>query len=149
MKFRNNTPTGLFITASVRRSTAAKEGAVTVTMWGTRYWTVKSSSSDRYNVRKGGSLTDSGADCVPEPGSDGFDIDITRRIYRGRTWSTRRRTRPRQRRGCRQVYGLNRCTPSRWAPMWRDPTHTASTPARRDRRAAGRILRSAPVEEEL
>jgi hypothetical protein len=54
-------------------------------MWGTRYWSVKSSSSDRYNVRQGGRVTDSGPDCVPQPGNEGFDIDITRRIYRGET----------------------------------------------------------------
>ena len=85
MKFRNNTPTGLFITASVRRSTPDKQGAITVTMWGTRYWTVKSSTSERYNVRKGGNLTDNGPDCVPQAGNDGFDIDITRRSYRSGT----------------------------------------------------------------
>lgn len=82
LKFRNNTPTGLFITASVRRSTTGTDGAITVTMWGTRYWTVKSTSSHRYNVRRGENITDSGSDCVPQAGNDGFDIDITRRIYR-------------------------------------------------------------------
>ena len=85
MKFRNNTPTALWITASVRKSTPDKEGAINVTMWGTRYWTVKSSTSERYNVRKGGRFTDGEPGCVDQPGNDGFDIDVTRRIYRGET----------------------------------------------------------------
>jgi hypothetical protein len=54
-------------------------------MWGTRYWSVKATTSHRYHVRKVGHLTDSGPNCVPQPGSAGFDVDITRRIYRSGT----------------------------------------------------------------
>ena len=72
LKFRNDTPYGVLITA-VRTS-----GDVTVTFWSTKYWNISAEFGPRTNETS--FTTDYSTDptCVPQEGIDGFDITVTR-----------------------------------------------------------------------
>jgi uncharacterized membrane protein YgcG len=72
LRFRNDTPYGVFITSSVSDTT------VTTTMWSTKYWDIDAEFGPRENVRSSGTVYDSGDGCVPQAGVDGFDITVVR-----------------------------------------------------------------------
>jgi vancomycin resistance protein YoaR len=82
LKFKNTTPYGVLIEASVRRSTPAQQGAMTVSMWSTKYWDIKAEQSGRYNTTAPKTRHLSGPECVPNQGYSGFDIDVHRLFYR-------------------------------------------------------------------
>jgi vancomycin resistance protein YoaR len=81
LRFRNDTPYGVLISAHVTPATPSSQGVVTVSMYSTKYWDISTTTSDRYNHRQPGTRTLSTADCYPNPGYAGFDIDVTR-IFR-------------------------------------------------------------------
>jgi vancomycin resistance protein YoaR len=84
LKWRNNTPYGVYVQAWRNLSTPSSYGGVTVRLWSTKYWTVKSETSDRYNIKKGKVIHDTEPGCVPqETGVDGFEVDVRRWLYRG------------------------------------------------------------------
>jgi hypothetical protein len=72
LRFRNDTPYGVFITSSVSDTT------VTTTMWSTKYWEIDAEFGPRENVQSSGTVYDSGDGCVPQTGVDGFDITVVR-----------------------------------------------------------------------
>lgn len=73
MKFRNNTPTGVFITAK------ATGTSIAVTIWGKKqYDSVKAVSGPREKIKPFSSETDTNADCVVQEGVPGFDIVVNR-----------------------------------------------------------------------
>ncbi|MFL6070617.1 MAG: VanW family protein [Actinomycetes bacterium] len=72
LKFRNDTPYGVYITSSLTDS------SVTTTMWSTKYWDIKAEFSPRENFTSPGTVYDTGSDCVPQTGVSGFDITVTR-----------------------------------------------------------------------
>lgn len=72
LKFRNDTPYGVFITSSLTDS------SVTTTMWSTKYWDIKAEFGSRENYTTPGTVYDSSDDCVPQTGVAGFDITVTR-----------------------------------------------------------------------
>ena len=78
LKFENDTPHGVLISAQVTPSTPSTQGVVTVSMYSTKYWDITTSSSERYNYRSPGTRTLTTADCYPNTGYSGFDIDVTR-----------------------------------------------------------------------
>ncbi len=80
LRFTNNTPYGVLIDATVTPSAGRSQGTVTVTMWSTKYWDITSTTGERYNFTSPGTQTMSGADCVPNTGYGGFDIDVQRFI---------------------------------------------------------------------
>ncbi len=49
LRFQNDTPYGVLITAQVTPSTPTSQGVVTVRMWSTDYWDITASTSDRYD----------------------------------------------------------------------------------------------------
>ena len=49
LRFENDTPYGVLITARVIPSTPSSQGVVTVRMWSTDYWDITASTSDRYD----------------------------------------------------------------------------------------------------
>jgi vancomycin resistance protein YoaR len=78
LKFRNDTPHGVFITATTGRN------YVTVTMWGTKvYDKVVAVSGPRRNIVPFKTVYDPKPGCVPQEGSSGFDITVTRVFYKG------------------------------------------------------------------
>jgi vancomycin resistance protein YoaR len=82
LRFKNTTPYGVLIQASIDPSSPTSQGAVHVSMWSTKYWTIKTTESARYNVTSPKTRQLSGPDCVPNVGYGGFDIDVERLFYR-------------------------------------------------------------------
>jgi vancomycin resistance protein YoaR len=72
LKFRNDTPYGILITAH------RTEGDVTVTFWSTRYWNISAESGPHENVTGFRTVYSQTPGCVPQDGIDGFDITVTR-----------------------------------------------------------------------
>lgn len=72
LKFRNDTPYGVFITTQVT------DYSVTITMWSTKYWDIGAEFGPRTAVVGHGTVYDTGAGCVAQDGVDGFDITVTR-----------------------------------------------------------------------
>ena len=82
LKFKNTTPYGVYVQASVDKSTPSTQGAMHVSMYSTKYWDIKAEQSDRYNVTQPRTRRLSGDRCVPNDGYGGFDIDVYRLFYR-------------------------------------------------------------------
>jgi len=78
MKFKNNTPNGVFITASVTRT------SVTVTLWGTKqYDEITAVSHPRMNVEPFPTLIDITPKCHAQGGEPGFVITVDRVFFKG------------------------------------------------------------------
>ncbi|HEU5036752.1 MAG TPA: VanW family protein [Nocardioides sp.] len=78
LRFRNDTPYGVLVHATVDPATPSKQGVVTVSMWSTKTWDISTTTSDRYNYRPPKTRTLTGPDCYPNTGYAGFDVDVTR-----------------------------------------------------------------------
>jgi vancomycin resistance protein YoaR len=76
LSWLNSTPYGIFAHSWVTRSGPA--GVVHVELWSAPYWTVKLSTSSRYNVRAPQIRQDTSPGCTPRAGVEGFDVDVTR-----------------------------------------------------------------------
>lgn len=73
LKFRNNTPSGVFITSKMTNQ------SIKVTMWGTKqYDNVKAVSGKKENVTDFTKEKVSGPSCVPQNGVPGFGIGVDR-----------------------------------------------------------------------
>ena len=78
MKFKNNTPNGVFITASVTRT------SVTVTLWGTKqYDEITAVSHPRMNLEPFPTLIDTTPKCHAQGGEPGFVITVDRVFFKG------------------------------------------------------------------
>jgi vancomycin resistance protein YoaR len=82
LKFKNTTPYGVLIRASVDPSTPSTQGTMHVSMYSTKYWDIKAEQSARYNETAPATRHLNGPGCVPNQGYDGFDIDVYRLFYR-------------------------------------------------------------------
>jgi vancomycin resistance protein YoaR len=78
---RNDSPYGVYVSASTRRSTGG-DGLVEVNLWSSPYWQVKVHASHRHSVVKPRTRVVSKRPCFPRPGITGFDIDLTRVFWR-------------------------------------------------------------------
>ncbi|MBM3688672.1 MAG: hypothetical protein FJW80_03270 [Actinobacteria bacterium] len=80
MKFRNNTPYGVFITASTT------DTSMTVTMYSTRIYTkVDAEVGDRYGITPSRKIYSDSPQCLAQSGGEGFTIDVDRVFYQGAT----------------------------------------------------------------
>ena len=79
----NDTEYGVLIEAKVTPSTPSSEGAMTVSMWSTKTWTIEAGVSDRSNSRAPGLIYDASDRCVPQTGVAGFDVTVYRTFLRG------------------------------------------------------------------
>ena len=78
MKFKNDTPHGVFITATTTRT------SITVTMWGTKqYDEIKAVSHPRMDVKPYVTLIDTSPTCHAQGGEPGFDITVDRVFLKG------------------------------------------------------------------
>ena len=82
LRFQNDTPYGVLITARVTPSTPSSQGVVTVRMWSTDHWDITASASDRYDFTPEKTRRLNSNDCVPNDGYAGFDVDVTRHFRR-------------------------------------------------------------------
>ncbi|GAB3772796.1 vancomycin resistance protein YoaR [Nocardioides ginsengisegetis] len=78
LRFTNDTPYGVLISAHVTPSTPTSQGVVTVSMWSTKVWDITTTTGDRYHFVPPKTRTLHTKDCYPNEGYDGFDIDVVR-----------------------------------------------------------------------
>lgn len=77
MKFKNDTPYAIFITASTTDST------MTVSMYSTKqYDAIESEIGNWYNTRKPAKVYNESEPCSPQTGIQGFDVDYDRVFYK-------------------------------------------------------------------
>jgi vancomycin resistance protein YoaR len=78
MKFKNDTPYGVFITASTTPT------SMTVSMWSTKTYTdIKAEVGERYNVTDFRTIYNTSGQCSAQSGGVGFTIDVDRVFYEG------------------------------------------------------------------
>ena len=82
LRFRNDTPYGVLITARATPSAVSSRGVVTVRMWSTDFWDITASTSDRDDRTPEQTRRLTGDGCVPHAGYAGFDVDVTRHFRR-------------------------------------------------------------------
>jgi vancomycin resistance protein YoaR len=76
LKFRNDSPNGVFITSSTTPT------SITVSMWGTKqYDDVKAEFGERTNIVPFTKIYDKSEDCLGQNGVDGFTITVDRVFY--------------------------------------------------------------------
>lgn len=78
LRFTNDTPYGVLIDTSFTNSTPSSSGAVTVTMYSTKYWDITTTTGPRYNLTQPETRRIDTLTCHPNQGYGGFDIDVTR-----------------------------------------------------------------------
>lgn len=78
LRFRNDTSYGVLVDAHVTPATSSTSGVVTVSMWSTKVWDITDTASGRYRPTQPKTRTLHTADCYPNTGYGGFDIDVTR-----------------------------------------------------------------------
>ena len=76
LKFRNDSPYGVLITAQ------SGNDFVTTTIWSTKRYTIRAESGPRTNVTPPKTVYDPSPTCVPQAGVAGFDIVVTRVFLR-------------------------------------------------------------------
>jgi len=82
LKFTNDLPYGVLMQAGVTPATPTSAGVVTVTLWSTPYWDITTRTSARYDFTQPKTRVRSGADCYPNTGYDGFQVDVGRYFRR-------------------------------------------------------------------
>jgi vancomycin resistance protein YoaR len=82
LRFTNDTPYGVLVTARRDRSTPSSSGSVTVSMWSTKTWDITARTGERYNFTEPKTRRLSDPECVDNEGYGGFDIDVFRTFRR-------------------------------------------------------------------
>ncbi len=78
LKFRNDTPYGVLISSKLTPATGSSVGALTVSIYSTKFWDITTSTGERYNFTSPATRTLNTEDCYPNTGYGGFDIDVLR-----------------------------------------------------------------------
>lgn len=78
LRFKNDTPYGVLISTRVTPSTPGTYGAVTASMYSTKYWKVTTSTGNRYNFTSAQTRKIDSLKCHANSGYGGFDIDVKR-----------------------------------------------------------------------
>ncbi len=84
MKFRNDSPHGVVLQAWIT-GRPGSTGSVTVQVWSTKQYTIKSSTPVKSNYRAPGkTIYDDSKDCTPQSAMTGFDVKFNRLFYQGK-----------------------------------------------------------------
>jgi vancomycin resistance protein YoaR len=78
LRFKNDTPYGVLIDTSFTSSTPSSSGAVTVTMYSTKWWDITTTTGERHNLTQPQTRRIDSLTCHPNQGFGGFDIDVVR-----------------------------------------------------------------------
>jgi vancomycin resistance protein YoaR len=78
---RNDSPYGVYLSTSVRRLSGGG-GRVSVDVWSSRYWRVKVDTSKRHFVVKPTTRVVRSGHCSPRRGVAGFEVTVTRTLWR-------------------------------------------------------------------
>jgi vancomycin resistance protein YoaR len=82
LTLRNDSPYGVYISASVRRLAGSAGGLVTVDVWGSAYRDVVVQTSSRHSVVRPATRVVRSGRCTPRPGISGYAVDVTRTFWR-------------------------------------------------------------------
>ncbi|MFL6090916.1 MAG: VanW family protein [Aeromicrobium sp.] len=82
LRFRNTLQKPLLIRAWVVKGSDTRRGEMHVQMWGHKEWDIQSSISEETNERKPGKRYDDTDECIEQPATPGFDVDVTRTFRR-------------------------------------------------------------------
>ncbi|MEP9381514.1 VanW family protein [Nocardioides cheoyonin] len=82
LRFRNDTPYGVLVHATVTPSTPSSQGSVTVSMWSTKHWDITTRTGPRYAFTAYKTQTITDGNCEDTSGADGFSIDVWRYFHR-------------------------------------------------------------------
>lgn len=84
MKFRNDSPYGVLLQAWITGHTGS-QGSVTVQVWSTKRYTIKTTTPVRSNYRApGATVYDESDGCLPQSAMTGFDVKFDRLFYQGK-----------------------------------------------------------------
>jgi vancomycin resistance protein YoaR len=83
LKFRNNTNYGVLVQAYVNKAAPGGMGAITVRIWSTKIYTVKSSDLVKSNFTTGKTVTSKSPKCEYQAPIRGFDVHYSRLFYQG------------------------------------------------------------------
>ncbi|WP_420174457.1 VanW family protein [Luteococcus sp. OSA5] len=84
VKFKNDSPYGAIVEASVNPSSPGGKGSMTVKIWSTKvYDKVESTELAKSNFTTGRKLTRSGPKCNPQAAAPGFTVNYARLFYKG------------------------------------------------------------------
>jgi vancomycin resistance protein YoaR len=78
LRFTNDSPYGVLITARVTPSSQARDGTVTVSMWSTKRWAVTARTGRAFAKSKPSITQSTKASCEAAAGSAGFSVHVTR-----------------------------------------------------------------------
>ncbi len=79
LRFKNDTEYGVLMQAYVNPASSGGRGSVTVKIWSTKtYDEVRSTEPKKSNFGTVKTVTQSGSDCVPQDGAQGFDVSYSR-----------------------------------------------------------------------
>ena len=87
LKFKNNTKYGVLIHSWVNPAGSAGEGSVTVEMWSTKIWDIKTRTGERYDFKSPGKQKITDGNCENTVGAQGFSINVWRDFYKAGTGS--------------------------------------------------------------
>ncbi len=82
LRFKNNTPHGVYIRSFINPSVPGGTGEMRVQMWSTKTWDIKARASERYDPVPPDTRRISDPDCEPFTGYGGFEIDVYRDFRR-------------------------------------------------------------------
>lgn len=84
MKFQNDSPHGVVLQAWITGRTGT-QGSITVRVWSTKVYRIKSSTPVRSNYRApGATIYDTSDGCIPQSAMSGFDVRFNRQFYKGK-----------------------------------------------------------------
>ncbi|MCD4536150.1 VanW family protein [Nocardioides sp. cx-169] len=78
LRFQNDTDHGVLIKATLNPSTPSSQGELTVSMYSTKTWDITTRTSERYAYVPPKTRTLDTADCYPNTGYSGFQVDVWR-----------------------------------------------------------------------
>ena len=78
LRFTNDSPYGVMITARVTPSSRSREGTVSVSMWSTKRWTVTARTGEAFAKKEPATTHSIKASCEASAGSPGFSVQVTR-----------------------------------------------------------------------
>ncbi len=82
LKFQNDTKYGVLVQASVHKASPGSKGSITVRMWSTKTYEIKSADATRSNYTTGTTIYDDSAACEAQAPVPGFDADYSRTFLR-------------------------------------------------------------------
>ena len=84
LRFKDDTPYGVLVSAHVTPATPSSQGVVTVSMCSTKVWDITIDDVRPLQLPGAGDPDADHGELLPNTGYDGFDVDVTRYLPQGR-----------------------------------------------------------------